>query len=343
MREKITRLFILTIIPVALVAFLYFRSTGFGVQHKNGFDRRFADKAYVIYRHELPYNSYYLAGATSSTIYLGNRVGTTKLVEGDSTLSQFKESDIHFPAGKNIAWEALQLNIDSPDVYASELVTPSWYEGNMNEQELHQIQVTTDATSATLAIAPGKYVLRMYDSTHDQYDLFNRNKQIIKSPIRAPLLQKHGDGTFSLDGILLYDKTEHLVVYVYYYRNLISIFDTALNEIAEMKTIDTVSIPDVQVANIASTNTSTLRYPATVINKKAAVCNNRLYIHSMRKADNQTQTLQSVIDCYDISQQQYLFSFYVPADPKILSGIMVKAGRMYAIAGTELLALRLVP
>lgn len=341
MFARIFHLFILSLFSIALVAGLYLRSINFGSINKNGFIRQFAYKATIMHRDTLLYNSYYLAGATEDAVYLGNVVNTTEVMSATDNLDHYTLSSIEITDDSNIAWQALHLKIDAPKIAAVEQFTPRFFSGTLDDKKMTGEKIRISSVTGWLPIGNGSYILRTQDTVNDQYDLVKWTNQVLV-PHGGPILQKQGDGTFSLDGSLLFDHASSTVVYVYYYRNEILVMDTNLAIKAQLKTIDTITQAKIEVATIASSRTKTIKKPPVIVNKRAAVYNNRLYIHSLRKADNQSQDDQAVIDCYDLSTKKYLFSFYLDIDPKKLSGMIVQGKRMYAIADEYLFAIDLI-
>ncbi|MBL7697126.1 MAG: hypothetical protein JNK79_03170 [Chitinophagaceae bacterium] len=340
MITKIFYLFLLTLLSIILVGSLYLRSINFGSASKNGFVRQFEYKATILHRDTLPYNSYYLAGATASQLYLGNVVNTTVLLTLDHDLRTHTSSALQISEDGNIAWQALHVQLDSPDIHMIEQITPRVFYGRLGDRQLYNRDINASTLSAWMAVSPGTYIFRKWDSSHNQYDLFKWTDHRFTGHTE-PTLQTQGDGTFSIDGSLMYDRLSATVIYMYFYRNEVLLMDTNVAVKGVMKTIDTITRANVEVVSIASTKTKTIKRPPLVVNKKAAVFNNRLYIHSPRKADNQSQDDQAVIDCYDLSLRKYLYSFYLDIDPKTFSGMMVMHDRMYAIAGKQLFAIRL--
>ena len=135
--------------------------------------------------------------------------------------------------------------------------------------------------------------------------------------LKPELLVKQGEGLFSTDGMLLYDKSISRLIYMYYYRNQFICMDTNLKLLYKGKTIDTISRAQIKVSKIksGSENTFTLSVPPLVVNKKGSVYKGCLFVHSNIIAKNETKKAfdnASVIDVYNLKAGSYKFSFYLP-------------------------------
>ena len=88
-----------------------------------------------------------------------------------------------------------------------------------------------------------------------------------------------------------------------------------------------------------------MAHPPVMVNRKAAVYGDRLYIHSTLIADNEDpNTFEShkTIDVYNLQNHQYLYSFYIPAIGETpISNLLVCGNSMIVQYGKWLAAFRL--
>ena len=126
------------------------------------------------------------------------------------------------------------------------------------------------------------------------------------------------DAGFATDGNLFFDRRNHLLVYSYFYSNRIICMDTNLNLINSIKTIDTFNSfynTASSVNRTRNTDEFTNQAPSKIINFAHQVIGGVVYVNSMVKADNESKKTfgsNMVIDKYDIKNQSYISSIYVP-------------------------------
>lgn len=121
------------------------------------------------------------------------------------------------------------------------------------------------------------------------------------------------DGYFCNDGTFQYDKFSNRVVYMFYYRGEFSCLDTNLKVLYKAKTIDTVRKAKIHLKKIGEM--VTMDAIPKFVNKRISIANNKLYLNSAVKADNESTSLfanNDVIDVYDLQNGKYSASFYIP-------------------------------
>jgi hypothetical protein len=261
--------------------------------------------------HDLRYNSYYLAGTTSSRFYLGNH-STPQLITDIS--QSLTDTNVHrlnmLSAGGHFS-RSLKITVDSPSIFLYEGVTPSVVQGRVGDSLLHR--------------APGKFYfnwaapLSPVSCVYRSIDIHQQNiliKQLNDSFTRVDnILEGQGDGIFSTEGELQAQPSANRLIYIYAYRNQFIVMDTNLHVRYKAKTIDTTSRVKFTVATIPSENKITLSSPPTLANKKSCVSGNYLFIHSGLRADNDESGIYEVgspIDVYSLTDGKYLFSFFLP-------------------------------
>ncbi|WP_152541986.1 hypothetical protein [Pedobacter sp. V48] len=130
------------------------------------------------------------------------------------------------------------------------------------------------------------------------------------------------DGIFCADGWLHYDAKAARLYYMYFYRGTFLCLDTSLNLRYKAKTIDTVQWAKISINMYnqrLKNGTAVLRKSPvglpTMVNKYFTVSENRVYIQSGLRADNESaasRRKQESIDVYEGNNGRYLHSFYLP-------------------------------
>ncbi|GAA0560019.1 hypothetical protein GCM10009415_47540 [Chitinophaga japonensis] len=263
---------------------------------------------------DIKYNSFYIAGATPTHIYLGNAVAPTYVLKTDYALSDTSHIRLDIQQGGGIAGPAT-VAIDSPDVYMTVGVRGQLLHASMPDLVLRRLPEGRRQFYNASPVSPASFVLRMYDSASRQNILAKRTLDTGWLQPRTPVLEKQVDGVFCTDGVLHYDPGVARLVYVYYYRNQFLCLDTNLHVQYKGRTIDTVSHARIKVASLASEGTQTLTSPGGVVNRLSCMDGKWVYVNSKLMANNEKKSMfdqVSAIDVYALDDGSYHFSFYLP-------------------------------
>src|SRR5690606_11791319 len=125
-------------------------------------------------------------------------------------------------------------------------------------------------------------------------------------------LQKQIDGVFDTDGQLVTDAKTNQGVYTYYYRNQYLVYQPQTNQFTQGKTIDTITVAKIQVAELAD-GTRKMGAPPQKVNSKTYAYNGVLYVKSEVLGKNEPKSMgnqASIIDVYDYNKNNYLYSLY---------------------------------
>ncbi len=262
---------------------------------------------------DLRFNSYYLAGADSSNIYLANSTDPNQLIIADYRL-RTKHVQLNIPDTARIAWKLLQVRIDFPNILITEGITPSILKGTFPSLSYSKKQFDL-YFSDLVPLTSNTFCLRAYNESLKQNILLSAREGVENDTVPRYMLEKQSDGFFCTDGMLLYNPARGEVIYVYYYRNQFVQLDSEMRVKHVGHTIDTVGRADVDVGFIRSESQMVLLNQPTVVNKHSCTDENFLYIHSGIKADNETDFEfkgNSVVDVYSLADNKYQFSFYLP-------------------------------
>jgi hypothetical protein len=310
-------LFVAFLIPVGIVVSLQIFSNS-SHSSKNGFERRFTPtKTECLWKFDLKYNTYYLAGIADEKIYLGNYGLPDVLIVFNPKIGRMQQIQLKFPPKPKIAWGALKIHVEYPFVQAIEGVTPSIFTAKFPEllfssqsSLLRNFDLPTPLSSSTIAF-------RTYDYRSRRRILGKQAWGNKRMKLMPNLEDNNKEGVFSTDGVLMLDSKSYKLIYLRYYSNEFQVLDSDLSLIYRGRTIDTLSIPRLTISNIPLEKRITLSSPPLLINRLGTVYNQILYIYSARMADNETSKdfrQNAVIDTYDISSNQYLGSHYLKLD-----------------------------
>ncbi|WP_298741230.1 hypothetical protein [uncultured Chitinophaga sp.] len=283
---------------------------------------------------DIQYNSYYIAGASPTQIYLGNAVAPTYVLRMNYALSDTGHMRLEAAPGTKLSGPAT-VTIDSPHIYMTAGSRGAILQASLGAPVLQPLPEARRQFYNASPVSAASFILRMYDSAYHQNVLAKRTLDTVLHQPRIPVLEKQLDGVFCTDGTLHYDPGTARLVYVYYYRNQFICLDTNLNIQYKGRTIDTVSRANIKVASLADEGRSTLASPAGVVNRLSCIDGKWIYVNSKLMANNEKKKefdQLSVIDVYSLRDGAYHFSFYLPSlgDKKL---------RAFRVFGKTLVAL----
>lgn len=291
----------------------------------------------------LPLGSWYLAGADSTHIYLGNRGMPSQILIVDPWNTAglvhrvIVSDDYKFE-------EPTQIWIDSPYVYVAGLRSGTLLVGDLTNFVVTRIAGEDSFLVGAVPMDENSFAIRTLSKRRQELVL---GKRMSYPPFvrEVPgLLETQIDGVFCTDGMLRYSGTGYLI-YVYYYRNEFICMDTSINLRYRARTIDTISRAHISVAHFESSHRSTQTRPPVVVNVRCFVSASRLFVQSRMMAGNDRAEdfeTSSVIDVYSTADGDYQFSFYVPHfGEQVLKDFMVDGDEMIVLYGDQLVTYNL--
>lgn len=323
-------LLIAFLVPCAIIAGLMAISIG-SIPGKGGFRRTYVSHTLQLRKTfaKPPHNGY-IAGMINQHVVLASPVEPSRLMLLDTT--SLDAQAVAIEGSLPMAAFGVVSKVDSPFVFQMENLTPSILRCNVNDLSSTGISLPISSFTDLLPLSASTFISRKYDTSLKQDILCKVSEEKIY-PERY-ILQAMGDGRFSLDGMLLSDAKNNKVVYVYYYRNSFVILDTGLTALRAGKTIDTISVPRIQIAALHDDRSLNLAVPPPYVNKKACVNNGRLFILSAIPADNERRTLyrNAVVDVYSLDTGMYAVSFYIPAvGGSVCTGFWISGSTVFAM------------
>lgn len=324
---------------------LLFWYSAYKLNYENPFIRRYLQHPIELVKQiDLRYNSYYFAGSSGNTIYLGNYSNPLHVEVVDTTLKRRKPIRITFES-KGIPFKMVTLKVAETNFYLTDGSVPKIFKGSISDwkitEELQQVPffnqlAILDTTVIGLRANLGKnaaHVLGTYALDSNAKPHFNDK-----------LLQPQIDGVFDTDGILLASKKMQRFVYLYYYRNTITVFQKEGNLSYRTTTIDTINKAQIKVSYLKEGTERKMSAPPLIVNAQAAVCESLLFVHSKIRGRLEKEAIwkqASIIDVYDIAKKTYLFSFLIYSLEKTtLDAFYVTNTHLYAIMGNQLMVYR---
>lgn len=304
---------VLTIVISSLVVIGLFVSSEHIMKRENPFVRRFMphhiDKAEYM---DLEVNSYYIAGLSNDTIYLGNYTAPLLVTAVATDLSAKVEHQIKLDETQR-SFRSLTLRVLKQEFFISDGTIPIIYKGSTvdwiaakyMQQKVYFSLLQPTENNAFLfrsqRAANGEHVLgRLQVNDSTAFELYYE------------ALQKQIDGVFDTDGQLVTDAKTNQGIYTYYYRNQYLVYQPQTNQFTQGKTIDTTTLAKIEVTTLAD-GSRKMGAPPQKINAKTYAYNGLLYIKSELLGKNEPKSMwnqASIIDVYDYNNNEYKYSFY---------------------------------
>lgn len=340
MKTTVLKLSSCIMLPILLVVML-FSSSDYMSEKENPFIRKFMPHAIEKEGSiDLGVNSYYFAGVSNDTLYLGNPTSPFLLTSVDSELKTMKEFPIA-PQPNHYLFKRPQLFVNDGAYFLFDGTIPVIFKGDF-KNKIARLILQKEFYFDLLNVGDNHLVFRSQTKNKGfilgQFD-FNRSNLHLSDSI----LQKQSDGFFDVDGSLLYDPVLKNNVYVYRYRNQFMVMDQSLNKINYHNTIDTVSVAKVQSQEL-SNGQNKMNVPPLLVNSKGAVYDGVFFNISnlIGKFEDPKHWQNSfVIDLYSTKEQLYFGSFYLPkADGASNAKILINENHLYVLQENEIVKYR---
>lgn len=273
-----------------------------------------------------------IAGVTQDDIYLGTTEPGSILVVG-ANLKKKRIIDLNLKRFSKISVPIFsRCYIDSPTIYVFTGNIPAVINGNLNDKQvaIHYLNNKAKYNQA-VPISPNTIVCRGVDTNNIFSRIFIKHNLLNQTfTVENNISEKINDGGLSSDGLLHYDNSTKLLIYVNYYQNKFICIDTNLHLVYNGNTIDTTKTPQIQVGIFSKGKVTQIKKtsPSVFVNGYSCVDNGFLYIHSNLKADNEKMTNftgNSVIDIYQLTTGKYVGSYYIP----LYKGEKLRTFRVY--------------
>lgn len=316
------------------------------MHRNNAFQRRYPHQpAHETSRLDLNYNSYYFAGITLDSIYLGNTTAPIHLLSIGKNQMDTVHHTLKIPKN-NLPIRSLKTMVQDSLFYTWDGSVPIIFKGTTkNFKVLKSIKKGPPFLRAEY-ISSDKFEVRIFDykSTKNVLGKLSLGDSLT-TKLYPNLLEAHSDPFFDTDGLLLYNEQIQKVIYVYFYRNefVVANNDFSLDFLG--KTIDTISRAQLDVRTIASKNERKMGKNPIFVNLRASTYGEYLFIQSDRLGKFESDEViksASIIDVYNLSNQTYAFSFYLYHQGlKKLNEFKVDGLKLYALVDKYLIIYKL--
>lgn len=260
------------------------------------------------------FNSYYIAGGTSSCVFLGNYTAPLHVLKINLNNLDTQHVQLKVPGIKDQKFWSARIKVDSPYYYVTDGVVPIIFRGNVYDWTAEKTLSDSVYFRSIIPLSKNSHVVKSLSGKTGENVLGKLTAWPPYQVFTDKILEKQLDGVFCTDGMMLFQREFNRVVYMYYYRNEFIVMDTSLNLEYRSHTIDTTAHVAIEVATIESENSKVMASPPLFVNKKSCAAGNWLFVNSNLMAKNEypgTFRKASVIDVYNLSSGNYAFSFYI--------------------------------
>lgn len=303
---------VVVVASLAVVAILYARTDRYPNHRFASFERNFAPVTVELMASmDLGYSGYYFAGQTDHTIYLSHPRNPSLLIATDHSLADTSHYFLRVNTD-SLRYRSIRVAVDSPYYYLADGSQPFIYRGVLGG--VASPWVMDVGFTQFVSLSDSSVALSLIINMENTLARKVRHQTLPE--LFPEILEEQGDGIFSTDGMLRYDRGQQKLVYLYYYRNEYIVIDTAFQAVRCGHTIDTVSKARVQTGTISSRNSVTMIAPALRVNNESFANDGLIYVHSnllARNEDSEMFKRVAAIDVYDLEVQRYRHSFYLPS------------------------------
>lgn len=285
---------------------------------KHGFNRKFRpDVQLQLVKSIAVESTLYIAGLSNGNIYF-HTSDPYKIVYTDTALNPVKTLLLAIDSTISpYLTNGFSTSVRYPDVFVFAYNIASILTYNLQTGKQAVIHTSANYNNA-VQISDSAFLLKYFtgDSTDQSFCKLNIfTGQVTKN---KPFIEDLSSG-----GILLYNEQNASCYYVHNYNNRITIFDTAFNVARIAHTIDTFTQSQIRFLSRKKTGSNDMLYKPKggrmLINYLSQLCEGRLYVNSVIKADNETlltNKQETTIDIYSANMDKYLESFYLPVPHK---------------------------
>jgi uncharacterized membrane protein YphA (DoxX/SURF4 family) len=334
----------LTLAGAGSILYLYQRSEHL-VPKENNFVRTFLPHAVdEEKRFDLKVNSYYFAGASRDSLYLGNHTMPFVLSSVNENLEQMKKLSI-VPDQADFTFKSSRLLVRDNTYYLFDGTVPVLYQGKIGSPHLKTISYKQSYFSQLQALGSNSFVILTYDPQEKIQALALLYPMHKKEKVKMypGLLEKVNDGVFDTDGKLTVDPYNNKVIYTYSYKNKCIALNQDLTGKRTFHTIDDLTNQRIDVIQLKNGQKKMKQAPVTV-NRSAFAYRGLLFIESDRTGafENTVKHKQSImIDMYSTDAQHYIGSFMLPnPHSSKKTQFYIKDHHLYVIIENELIRYR---
>ena len=290
---------------------------------KNGFKRIIVQRTYKLENSiKLPSSFFYFAGEPQGALYLKDLQTANSIYVADFTLSDVKKQMFNVPDEISVRKKKVNIGIVDTSIFISGNLAGILNIYSFNNRIGHSFKNPKIWFDQTTLVSNSTIVGRGLETIDGELQIKILNFNYIKNIQKASYnLSANPGNVFSVDGQLQIDRMSKSLFYMFFYKGSFLCLDTNLNVKYKAKTIDTITSSALQTATLSTKinnkkeTKTTQATPQNVINRSYTLYQNKLYLVSSLKADNESFTNyrdNQIIDVYTCDSGKYLYSFYVP-------------------------------
>ncbi|MEO2081156.1 MauE/DoxX family redox-associated membrane protein [Leeuwenhoekiella sp.] len=311
------------------------------MHRNNAFVRRYIPHVFNQKQvYDLGVNSYYIAGITADSIYLGNSTAPFTLLSFDKNLSDSSSSQIKLVNASAIKFLASKIKVNDSVLLLHDGTVPVLFSGALQSRIITP-QRTPFYFTKLQPLGSDRYAFTAREAATNENELGLFSYADTSGFKLVPqILERQVDGIFDVEGFLIFNEELQRLIYVYRFRNEYLIMDTNLNDVHREKLIDTISIAQLQIDTIASKGQRKLGANTIHVSHNIATSGKQLYVHSKRlgKYEPELDDGRSIVDVYDLKKGLYMHSLYLQhPGMKPLIDLGLENNQVYAICGTYLI------
>ena len=317
--KTLLKLSILTIFSIIMVIIIFVSSEK-QIKRNNAFVRRYMPHPIEkIGEYDLKYNSYYIAGIDDKKLYLGNYTAPLTITTLDNYLQNKKEFHIAIDS-MHLPYRKVRVKVQAPYFFVGDGTIPILFQGKITDWQSNLFSYDNAFFNEYIIADSTKLGITTISSTmNNTLGLIQKVHDSIKTTLNTNILKSYSENIFYSNGIMQWNDVHQKFIYTYFYKNGYEILDKNLSYISNGVTIDTISKPVVDVAYYKTKDEYTLGANTIMVNLYSATYGDYLYIHSDRKGRYEEEGVlnsASIIDVYNITNNYYLFSFYLYHQPQ---------------------------
>lgn len=345
MKGKILTLFLVISSAILIVAVLYVISIRNLFLMKNDFERKL-NKNEIELVENISLNKKFseIIGFNKKGIYLMNADRTNIFL---LDLKTEKLLNLHFDSfvHETNLTALHEADIDDDKIVISSAAKKRIYimDANQIEQKKKYRTVEIENGFDHIGISKQNYLIKGRDSLSNAYSYYLNKKTFSKTSDTSEMIQRSRAGIIADDGLFSSSEDKNFTIFAKFHKNEFYVLKND-NWKKNLTIAKKAVSPHIKVT---SNGTVTLIGEVFYKNLGASIGNQRLYLESGVKADNESAfrfKFNSVIDVYDLkkSSSNYLRSFYIPSYGGIKEkDFRIKKQFLYALYGNHLIKYKL--
>lgn len=259
---------------------------------------------------DLHYDSWYIAGQTGTTLFLGNVVAPLRVISIDLGTKDTSHFSITLDNHEKIGLGEVRLRVDASRIFLYDGTAPVIFGGDLAQKVVRRMPIRAPYFMEAEPMSDDRFAFRSI--------LKNRVADLMYADTTESavcgILTRQVDGLLCTAGMMSFDHQSNELVYVYFYRNEIIVMDSCMRYKRSFHTIDTITTAKISVASMSDKSRTVFSSPPLLVNRQSSVFNNVLVVNSKIPADNDERSKLSYgcdFDFYDIGSGKYQYSVYV--------------------------------